>query len=185
MYKFRSTAFGLIYLYRVYFYRQQRSCGKVMFLHLSVILFTGVCGRHPQAETPLGRHPQADTPPRQTSHPQADTPPPRQTPHPPRQTSPGQTTPQQPPPPGRHSPGRHPPRQTSPPQEMATAADGSHPTGMHSCFLFDSGVLAYPLYGIVILLNCPGVIASVERKVGEISLYPAIIIFVLLLYFLC
>ena len=25
----------------VYFYRPQRSCGKVMFLHLSVILFTG------------------------------------------------------------------------------------------------------------------------------------------------
>ena len=26
---------------------------------------------------------------------------------------------------GRHPPGRHPP--------MATAADGTHPTGMHSC----------------------------------------------------
>ena len=164
MYKFKSTSFCLIYLYRVYFYRPQRSCGKVMFLHLSVILFPG---RHPpRQKPPLGRHPPGRQPlshhPRQT--------PPRQTPpgrNPPRQTLPGQTTPQ---------PAT--PRQTPPPQETATTADGSHPTGMHSCFLFDSGVLAYPLYGIVILLNCPGVIASVERKVGEISLYPAIIIFV-------
>ena len=36
---------------------------------------------------------------------------------------------------GRHLPGRHhPPGQTPPPHEMATAADGRHPTGMHSCF---------------------------------------------------
>ena len=35
------------------FYRPQRSCGKVMFLHLSVILFTGGgCLPHPP-----GRHP--------------------------------------------------------------------------------------------------------------------------------
>ena len=33
-------------------YRQQRSCSKVMILHLSVILFTGRGVRHP-----LGRHP--------------------------------------------------------------------------------------------------------------------------------
>ena len=58
---------GILFYYR-------RSCGKVMFLHLSVILFTGVClpqcilGYIPQAGTPpwadtlLGRHPQADTP---------------------------------------------------------------------------------------------------------------------------
>ena len=51
-------------------YRPQRSCGKVMFLHLSVILFTG--GGVWQ------------TPPR-------------------------------------------------PLQQTATAADGTHPTGMHSC----------------------------------------------------
>ena len=57
-----------------------------MFLHLSVIMFTGG-GVSEQ------------TPPRQTS--------------PPRQTPPGQT------PPG-------------PPPETATAADGTHPTGMHS-----------------------------------------------------
>ena len=37
---------------------------------------------------------------------------------------------------GRHPlPGRHPPRQTPPPHpETDTAADGTHPTGMHSCF---------------------------------------------------
>ena len=39
---------------------------------------------------------------------------------------PGQT----PHPPARHPLGRHPPGQT------ATAADGTHPTGMHSCFKF-------------------------------------------------
>ena len=76
-------------------YRPQQSWGKVMFLHLSVILFTGrrcladtpsqadICpGRHPWADTLPGRHT-----PRQT-HSQADTPladtplgrqPPRQT----------------------------------------------------------------------------------------------------------
>ena len=59
-----------------YFYRPQRSCGKVMFLHLSVILFTGgwVSGRHPpprQTLPLLGRHP-----PRQTPPPRADTNPP-------------------------------------------------------------------------------------------------------------
>ena len=35
-------------------------------------------------------------------------------------------------PPGRHR--RHPPRQTPPTRQTATAANGTHPTGMHSCF---------------------------------------------------
>ena len=50
-------------------YRPQHSCGKVMFLHLSVILFTegGFWQTPPQADTPWtetasGRHPQTDTP---------------------------------------------------------------------------------------------------------------------------
>ena len=30
--------------------------------------------------------------------------------------------------------GRHPPRADTPPPATATAADGTHPTGMHSCF---------------------------------------------------
>ena len=62
------------------FYRPQRSCGKVMFLHVSVILFTGGRGVW-QADTLLS---------------------------------------------GRQSPaGRQPP-----PPGRATAADGTHPTGM-------------------------------------------------------
>ena len=45
---------------------------------------------------------------------------------PPRQTSPpGQTSPPRQTPPGRTPPGQTPP-------ETATAADGTHPTGMHS-----------------------------------------------------
>ena len=45
----------------VHFYRPQRSCGKVMFLHLSVILFTGggcLADSPPpgQSPAPLGRH---------------------------------------------------------------------------------------------------------------------------------
>ena len=54
--------------------------------------------------------------------------------HPPGQTPPGKTHPS----PGQTPPGRHPlppwadPRADIPP-EMATAADGTHPTGMHSC----------------------------------------------------
>ena len=91
-------------------YRPQRSCRKVMFLYLSVILFTGggVCpsacldthtpGRHtpeqtsPWADTPLGRSSQwANNPPGQT--PSCPV----------------------------HA-GIH----------MATAADGMHPTGIHS-----------------------------------------------------
>ena len=116
----------------------QRSCGKVMFLHLSVILFTGRgVPQHALGQTyssvhwgrhPLGRHipacTGADTP-RQTypsmhwgRHIPActgtDTPP-RQTPPSPRADTPQQTP--LPPPPG-----------------TATAADGMHPTGMHSCF---------------------------------------------------
>ena len=91
-------------------------------------------------QTPL---PRADTTPKQTS-PGADTTqsrhsPPEQTPpradtpqsrHPPEQTPPhlGADTP----------PKQTPPRADTPPEQtllpdMATAADGTHPTGMHSC----------------------------------------------------
>ena len=126
---------------------------------MSKILSTGA--DIPWADTPQGRHPlQADTPSADTAlgrQPSRKTPP-RQTPHLGRQ-SPGKTpllgrppTPwadiplgRHPPgqktlppwvdtPPGRHpSPllaGRHPP-----PQQTATAVDGMHPTGMHSCKL--------------------------------------------------
>ena len=50
-------------------YRPQRNCGKIMFLHLSVILFTGGGGvwqTPPQADTPR------QTPPGQTPPPPGD-----------------------------------------------------------------------------------------------------------------
>ena len=118
------------------YYRPQRSCGKVIFSQVSVILSTGGClsqcmlgytspwaytpeGRTPRqttprqtppGQTPLSRHPRADTP--QADTPQADTP--RKTP-PPWADTPQAVTP----------PGKHPP--------SATATDGTHPTGMLSC----------------------------------------------------
>ena len=64
-------------------YRPQRSCGKVMFLHLSAIL--------PDTPQTRGRHPLDQ---RQTFHP--------------------------------------------PSEETATAADGTHPIGMHSCYVNSS-----------------------------------------------
>ena len=80
------------------------NCDKVMFSHLSVILFTDIPQQTPprqtppQADMPLGRHPQADTPLGR--------------------------------PPGRH-----------PPPETVIAADGTHPTGMHSCIYHSFGKL--------------------------------------------
>ena len=119
------------------------SCGKVMFSQVSVCPQGG--GVHPQAHIPLGRHPPGRHPPwadppvqtlplgRHASHG-------RQT-HPSGQTSPGQTPhwADARPLTGRHSPGQTPPWADTlpwadtPPPEMATAADGMHPTGMHSC----------------------------------------------------
>ena len=67
------------------FYRPQHSCGKVMFLHLSVILFTG---GHPAEIPPTRQTPldQADTP---RPLDQADTPTPSSRhPHPQQQTPP-------------------------------------------------------------------------------------------------
>ena len=89
-----------------------------MFLHLSVshsVNKGSVC-QTPPGRHPPGRHPQADTP-RQTPldrHPWTDTPIL-----------------------GRHPLplGRHPRADTPPSQQMATAADGTLPTGMHSCDL--------------------------------------------------
>ena len=72
----------MVFFEPFFYYRPQRSWGKVMFLHLSVILFKGgVChplGRHPPEQTPITRQtlphwtdppPWADTPPGQTPHP--------------------------------------------------------------------------------------------------------------------
>ena len=96
------------------FYHPQHSCGKVMFLHLSVShsVHRGVSGRYPLhcADTPLADIPQADTPlgrypPLLSACWDTDTPCPV------------------------HA-------QITPPYLAATAADGTHPTGMHSCFFF-------------------------------------------------
>ena len=84
----------------LHFYRPQRSCDKVMFLHVSVILSTGVSGRHHPRQTPLGRHPWGTC-----THPS------------PRQLTHGHTT---------RTDTLHP--------VTATVADGTHPTGMHSCW---------------------------------------------------
>ena len=98
-----------------------------MFLHLSVILFTGeFCLNACWDTTPLG----AGTPPPWTRHPQEQATPP-----------PGADTPlsRHPPRPGNPQ-SRHPPRPGIPPgadtprAETATAADGTHPIGMHSCY---------------------------------------------------
>ena len=84
-------------------------------------------------QTPPGRHPLADTPWAE----------------PPGQTPPGRH------PTSRHSPSRHFPQQTPladtplpsacwdtpPPPPVATAADGTHPTGMHSCLWLNLGQL--------------------------------------------
>ena len=40
-------------------------------------------------------------------------------------------------------PGQTPPRQTPLPPEMATAADSKHPTGMHSCCLWNDSALIH------------------------------------------
>ena len=119
----------------LHFYHLQRSCSKVMFSQATVILSTGeMSARHtPPGRHPLGRHP----PPRQT-HPQGrnlpgKTPPPQPLQaDTPRQKPPGQT------PPGRQPPGRHPRSEPPLPSRPASAANGTYPTGMHSCLLYFS-----------------------------------------------
>ena len=103
---------------------------KVIFLHLSVILFTGgVC----QGKPPLpGRipPPHQGEPPPARENPTARENPPDQTP--PARENPPQTRP--PPPLGtRPSPPgtRPPPRKQTPAYDQRAA--GTHPTGMHSC----------------------------------------------------
>ena len=88
----------------------------------------------PRADTPWSRHPPEQTPP-QSRHPLEQTPPGADNPpgsrHPPGQTPPGADTPQGEHPPPEHTPPT--PPHPHPPGETATAADGTHPTGMHSC----------------------------------------------------
>ena len=105
---------------------------KVMFLHLSVILFTGglpqcMVGYHPPGtDTPPG----GDTP---LDHTPLDQAPPDQTPQ--TRHLPDQAPPlDQAPPPDQTPPNRHPPKGRHTPRQMATVVDGTHPTGMHTCF---------------------------------------------------
>ena len=64
----RTLSVGKVWFQRVThvnnFYRPQHSCGKVMFLHLSVILLTGGSGGHPLSRQSPGRHPSPPPPPR-------------------------------------------------------------------------------------------------------------------------
>ena len=121
----KSLQVGVILLI-INVYCQQMKFPKVMFLHLSAILFTGgrclpqcMLGCTPWEQTPLGgdNSPRADTPWEQTP-PRADThreqtPPRADTPH-------GADTPST-----VHA-GRY--RQQ---------AGGSHPTGMYTCFIIE------------------------------------------------
>ena len=114
------------YLAKIYFYHLQRSCGKAIFLHLSVShsIHGGVCHTHPLdrqiplGQTLLGRPSWADT--HLGRHHPGQTPP-----------SPGQT-----PPMGRH----HLWADTPPAQCMLVCgqqARGTYPTGMHTCLLHE------------------------------------------------
>ena len=93
----------------------------MLYTCLAVILFTaGVSGRHP---LPLGRHPLSDMPPEKhtplslEAHPPGSSPPP------------GRYTPLE----AQHSQKHSTPGKHAAPLPMATAADGTHPTGMLSC----------------------------------------------------
>ena len=110
---------------------------KVIFLHLFVILFTGgvwYLSMHrpppPGSKPPWSGSPQ-QTPPREQTPPRAETPPPQ----------------------GKPSPrSRHPPQSRQPPRQQrrphlpeqtpgySQRVAGTHPTGMHSCFLWQSSV---------------------------------------------
>ena len=118
------------------FYRPERSCEGYVFT--GICLSTGGWGCLPQCmlgyHTPPGADPLGtDTPLEQTA-PEQTPPPPGADPDPP----PGSRHP----PLGADTPWEQtlpsweqtPPRSRLPHQDTATAADGTHPTGMHSCF---------------------------------------------------
>ena len=102
-----------------YYYRPQRSWGKVMFLQASVILLTGGVPHIPPRSryTPPGsRHPPWSRHPPQTRHPSGSR-------HPPKQThTPGSRHPphrEQTPPGTRHPPRPDTPRDQTPPPQRA------------------------------------------------------------------
>ena len=126
----------LLLLSSAYYYRPQRSWAEVIFsqacvknsVHRSEGVYSVHAGIHPREQTPPpSRHPPgADTPweqtPLRTRHthtPGPGTPCPPGSRHPPRPATP----------PG---PGTPPGKQTA---AYGQRAAGTHPTGMHSCFL--------------------------------------------------
>ena len=118
-----NCTFCILIISPVSYYRPQRSCGKVMFLHLSVILFTEGVSVSVHAGISLLR---VDTP---------------------RQTPPWADTPPCP----VHS-GIHPPCPVHAGIDMATTADGTHPTGMHSsCMLLFTFRTPRPLVNVVLM----------------------------------
>ena len=105
----------------MYNYRPQRSCKGYVFTGGGGVCLTACWdttpprSRHPPgADTPQADTPQADTPQEQTL-PRADTP--------------WKQTPLEQTPPGADHP---------PPRDTVTAADGTHPTGIHSCVVNNS-----------------------------------------------
>ena len=109
------------------------SCGKVVFSQVSDCpwgreVYTLPGQIPPCADTLPGRHPLAQTL-SQGDTPWEDTPlPGRQKP------LPGQTPWEADTPLSSHSPWQADTPQANTPQQMATAVDGTHPTGMHSCY---------------------------------------------------
>ena len=114
-----------------------------MFLHLSVILFTGGCASihagipHPPGSTPPGKH----TPSPGITPPSPGSTPPQEAHNPWEADPPGST----------HIPWEAPPQGSTHPssRETAAGADGTHPTGMHSCITiyFHLGYITYfPLF---------------------------------------
>ena len=127
---------------------------KVILLHLSVIhsvhgggaasVHVGIPPPPLGADTPLGPDTPSEQIPPEQNPPGNRPPPPEQTP-PWEQTPPGPDTPH-----SRHPPGTRPP---TPPGKQTPAyglrAAGTHPTGMHSCFVINcwhSGLVSFSPY---------------------------------------
>ena len=115
----------------VNFYRPQTTFAKVMFLHLSVILFRGGVSQHVMGQTPPsprktpGRHPQEDRP-APGRHPEDPTP--------------GRQTPQ----------GRH---QEDPPQEDRPRGSRHPPADGYCCGRYASYWNAFLLHTLISVLN--------------------------------
>ena len=116
-------------LRRLCFYRRlsvHSGVGVSASVHAGIPHPSHPCSRHPPRSK---HHPGADTP-RSRPPPGADTP---RGKHPPVADIPSGSRHHPPPYWSRHPLGADPPGADTPPRDTATAADGTHPTGMHSC----------------------------------------------------